>query len=307
MSRFTVSVGEEGQRLDRLLAGRPDVASRSAAQRLISEGHVAVNNDPCAKRDVVRAGDVVSYHIPPPREVQLLPQPMELVVRHEDPDLIVISKPAGVVVHPSHGHDAGTIVNALLHICKDLSGVGGERRPGIVHRLDKDTSGLMLAAKNDEAHLALSRQLKRREIKRTYIALVWGTPKHEEGIIDAPIGRSARDRKRMAVVERGRHARTRFRVVERLGPFSLLELSLETGRTHQIRVHLAHIGHAIVGDRQYGPPKKAGELGLGRQFLHAARLELAHPRTGDRLTIEDPLPPDLEAALAAARKRSPAG
>ncbi len=302
MAEFKVSDEQAGERLDKVLAARADVASRSAAQRLVAEGHVAVNGNPCTKRDVVREGDVIAYHVPPPREVKLVPEPMELVVRYEDGDVIVISKPAGVVVHPSHGHETGTIVNALLHACPDLSGIGGERRPGIVHRLDKDTSGLMLAAKNDKAHVALARELKQRKIKRTYVALVSGGMPHEEGVIDAPIGRSRTDRKKMAVVPEGRPARTHFRVLERAGTWSLLELTLETGRTHQIRVHLAHLGHPVAGDRQYGGRKQDG-LGLSRQFLHAAKLQFAQPSTGELILVEDELPEDLRSALRAARRQ----
>lgn len=299
--QFTVAAQEAGQRLDHVLAGRPEVVSRTAAQRLIAEGQVSVNDGVPTKHTRVHPGDVVAYHLPPPRETATLPEPIEIEIRYDDSDVAVVSKRAGLVVHPAHGHDSGTLVNALLHHLTDLSGVGGERRPGIVHRLDKDTSGLMLVAKNDAAHVALARELKRREIKRTYIALLEGRLPMDEGVVDAPIGRSHRDRKKMAVVPDGRVARTRFKVLEQMPHHTLVELSLETGRTHQIRVHMAHVGHPVVGDHQYGSRKKAGDLGLDRQFLHATRLSFAQPSTGETIEVVDELPDDLAGALARAR------
>lgn len=301
MPRFTVSADEAGQRLDHLLAGRPDIVSRSAAQRLIAEEQVVVNDKAPTKHEILHAGDIVAYHLPPPRETAVLAEPIEIAVEFEDDDLAVISKPAGLVVHPAHGHHTGTLVNALLHHIRDLSGVGGEKRPGIVHRLDKDTSGLMLVAKNDEAHIGLSRQLKARKIKRTYIALVEGKLELDKGVVDAPIGRNSRDRKKMAVVFEGRPARTHFTVLERLRRHTLVELSLETGRTHQIRVHMAHIGHPVAGDAQYGHAKKTTDLGLERQFLHAAMLEFDHPRTGEKIEVAESLPEELRVALKKAR------
>lgn len=298
MPRFTIATEQAGQRIDHVLAERSDVVSRSAAQRLIAEGQVSLNDKAPSKHQTVRGGDVVAYHLPAPRESNVQPEPIDIAVRYEDADIAVISKPAGLVVHPAHGHDHGTLVNALLYHMRDLSGVGGERRPGIVHRLDKDTSGLMLVAKNDAAHVRLARQLGRRRIKRTYVALVHGQMPLDEGTIDAPIGRSLRDRRKMAVVAGGRQARTHFRVRERLDNYALVDLSLETGRTHQIRVHMAHVGHPVVGDIQYGPAKKAHDLGLDRQFLHAVRLEFVHPRTGEATAVADPLPHELAEALA---------
>lgn len=302
MPRFTVASEDAGQRLDHVLAARPDVVSRSAAQRLIAGGHVALNEKLPTKHSVVHAGDIVAYHLPPARETETLAEEIDLVIRYEDPDLVVVSKPAGLVVHPSHGHDSGTLVNALLHHISDLSGVGGEKRPGIVHRLDRDTSGLMLAAKNDEAHISLARQLKRRHVKRTYVALVRGNLPMDDGVVDAPIGRSPRDRKKMAVVVGGRPARTHFKVLERLPGYTLVELTLETGRTHQIRVHMAHVGHPVAGDVQYGPRATSNELGLSRQFLHATRLSFDQPRTSERIEVADELPGDLAAALDRARR-----
>ncbi len=301
MPRFTIAAREAGERLDHVLADRPDVVSRTAAQRLIAEGQVFVNATAPTKHSRVHPGDVVAYHLPPLRETETLAEPIEIAIRYEDDDVAVVSKPAGLVVHPAHGHDTGTLVNALLHHLTDLSGVGGERRPGIVHRLDKDTSGLMLVAKNDAAHVALSRELRGRRIKRTYVALVEGQLPMDEGVVDAPIGRSRRDRKKMAVVPEGRAARTRFRILEQLPRHTLVELSLETGRTHQIRVHMAHVGHPVVGDRQYGSSKRAGELGLERQFLHATRLSFRQPSSGEPIEVIDGLPDDLAEALAEAR------
>lgn len=301
VASFTVGADQGGRRVDHVLAGRAGIVSRTAAQRLIAGGHVTINEKVCSKHDVVHAGDLVTYEVPPPRETGVCPEPIDLDIRYEDADLIVVSKPAGLVVHPSHGHDSGTLVNALLHHCPDLSGIGGEKRPGIVHRLDRDTSGLMLVAKNDTAHVELARQLKRHEIERTYVALARGNVPMDEGIVDAPVGRSPRDRKKMAVTVNGRVARTRFRVIERLKGYTLLELSLETGRTHQIRVHLAHIGHPVAGDLQYGPSRQTKDLGLERQFLHAIRLDFKHPRTHEAMSISDELPESLSTALEAAR------
>lgn len=302
MTTFTVAKDDAGSRIDRILAARPDVISRSAAQRLIAEDRVRVNEAACSKHYVAREGDVVAYEIPPPRDSRALPEAIDVDVVHEDDDLIVVSKPAGLVVHPAHGHHAGTLVNALLHRCHDLSGIGGEQRPGIVHRLDKDTSGLLIVAKNDAAHVELSRQLKHKLIKRIYVALVQGSVPMDEGVIDAPIGRSARDRKKMAVVAGARAARTHFRVLERMTGHTLIELSLETGRTHQIRVHLAHIGHPVVGDSQYGSANSGRKLGLGRQFLHATSLTFHRPSTGEVVTVSDRMPQDLDAALERARR-----
>jgi 23S rRNA pseudouridine1911/1915/1917 synthase len=219
-----------------------------------------------------------------------------LRIVHEDADLIVIDKPAGLPVHPSPGHSSHTLVNAVLAQCADLSGIGGVGRPGIVHRLDKDTSGLIIVAKNDAAHLSLARQLKERQVEKTYVALVHGRLSPKEGVIDAPIARHPKHRKKMAVVAGGREARTRYRALREIDGFSLVEARPETGRTHQIRVHLASIGHPIAGDALYG---RVGAPPLGRQFLHAARLAFRHPSSGERIELEAPLAEDLERTLHA--------
>ena len=232
--------------------------------------------------------------VPPPRPVSVEPEPIPLKLVYSDAHLLVVDKPAGLTVHPAPGHPSGTLVNALLALCPDLKGVGGELRPGIVHRLDKDTSGLMVVAKTSEAHLALSRQIKERRVRKGYLALVTGKLQPAEGIIDAPVGRDTRNRKRMAIVGSGREARTRYRVLRSSESYSLVEAFPETGRTHQIRVHLASLGHPLVGDHVYG---KRSAL-VGRQFLHAHILGFRHPATGGWKEFTSPLPADLEEALS---------
>jgi 23S rRNA pseudouridine1911/1915/1917 synthase len=273
------------------------------------------------KRDRPAPGDRVQVVIPPPEPSHLAPEAIPLTIVHQDDDLLVIDKPAGLVVHPAPGNPSGTLVNALLHAVGDLSGIGGVLRPGIVHRLDKDTSGLMVVAKHDEAHRTLSAELKARRIKRAYLTAAWGhLPKDEIGV-DAPIGRHPTERKRMAVVPDGRAARTRFFRVERWRAADLVRAELETGRTHQIRVHLLHLGHPVVGDRTYAPerhkgfggPERGWAAGLARrtprQFLHATELRFTHPRTGEAMRFDSPLPPDLAAAAEWARgaEDAPAG
>ncbi len=243
----------------------------------------------------LEGGERVRVTVPPPEPARPEPEPIPLRIVYEDDDLLVVDKPAGLAVHPSPGHSSHTLVNAVLAHCPNLSGVGGQRRPGIVHRLDKDTSGLIIVAKNDAAHLSLSRQLKERRVEKTYVALVEGRLA-PEGTIDAPIARDPRHRKRMAVVEGGREARTRYRLLRPVDGCSLAEVRPETGRTHQIRVHFASIGHPLVGDTVYGRRKE--DSPVRRQFLHAQRLAFHHPRTGERLELEAPLPEDLLHALA---------
>jgi 23S rRNA pseudouridine1911/1915/1917 synthase len=302
----------EGERLDSWLAARLDI-SRSRAAQLIEEGRVTLNGAVPKKRDRPAPGDRVQVVIPPPEPSHLAPEAIPLTIVYQDDDLLVIDKPPGLVVHPAPGNPSGTLVNALLHAVGDLSGIGGVLRPGIVHRLDKDTSGLMVVAKHDEAHRTLSAELKARRIKRAYLAAAWGhLPKDDIGV-DAPIGRHPTERRRMAVVADGRPARTRFFRVERWRAADLVRAELETGRTHQIRVHLLHIGHPVVGDRTYAPerhrgfggPERAWAAGLAkrvpRQFLHATELRFTHPRTGDEMCFESPLPPDLAAAAEWAR------
>ncbi|MFQ5537404.1 MAG: RluA family pseudouridine synthase [Gemmatimonadota bacterium] len=295
-------------RLDTYLARTLDL-SRTRVQKLIAQGQVRVNGRVARKSEGVEPGQSVEVVVPPPEEVDILPEELELDVVYEDEDLLVVNKAAGMVVHPAPGHRRGTLVNALLHHVQDLSGVGGRLRPGIVHRLDRDTSGLLLVAKNDAAHHALADALRRREIRRGYVAAVWGHLPEEVMTFDAPIARDPRDRQRMAVVEGGRRAVTHVRVREHWLRADLLEIALETGRTHQIRVHLAHCGHPVLGDAVYGAhwergmggPDRAWAMELARrvprQFLHAEKLAFAHPRTGEEMVFTVPLPADLSAVV----------
>ena len=287
-----------GERLDVFVARRLPELTRSRVWRLIDEGLVAVEGRPPAKAGIaLDAGQRVRVTLPPPEPAVPEPEPIPLRIVYEDDDLLVVDKPAGLAVHPSRGHASHTLVNAVLAHCPELSGIGGVGRPGIVHRLDKDTSGLIIVAKNDAAHLSLARQLKERRVEKTYIALVEGRLKQLEGVIDAPIGRHPARRKKMAVVEGGREARTRYRVLREIDGRTLVEVRPETGRTHQIRVHFAAIGHPVVGDPVYGRGR-ALVPSLRRQFLHAQRLAFRHPRTGERLELEAPLAEDLAQALA---------
>ena len=292
---LTVETGEGG-RLDRLVAARLADLSRTTVQRLIEDGCVTLNGAICKASDKIGQGDVIVVRIPPPAPAELIAEDIPLRIVYEDEDLVVIDKPAGLVVHPAAGHDRGTLVNALLGRVSDLKGIGGEVRPGIVHRLDKDTSGLIVVAKNDRALQFLQAQFKSRTIKKMYLALVEGIVSPREGIIDAPIGRSTHDRKKMAVTHTGRSALTRYRVrrVYRQPDVSLVEAYPETGRTHQIRVHFAWLKHPLVGDRTYGrrKPIVPGE----RHFLHAASLTFTLP-SGETRTFTAPLPDDLQRVL----------
>jgi len=315
--RFQVPATSHGERLDRFLATAQTDLSRSRLQTLILAGHVSVNGRPARASQRLRDGDWVALEAPPAAEGPALEaEPLPIPVVFEDEHLLVIDKPAGLVVHPGAGVPRGTLANALLHHAPSIRGVGGADRPGIVHRLDKDTSGLLVVAKTARVHRALVEMMRRRAVRRIYRALVWGDPGAESGVIDAPVGRDPRQRKRMAVVTRGgRAALTRWRVSERFGPVTLLELRLESGRTHQIRVHLAHLRLPVVGDPTYGGrPKKqlsadqrqrslAADLleCLPRQALHAAELAFTHPVTGEERTFTSPDPPDLTAALARLR------
>jgi 23S rRNA pseudouridine1911/1915/1917 synthase len=303
-----------GRRLDAWLAASVPELSRARIQALIGEDRVMVSGRPARPSARLRAGQEVVLDVPEPVPADPEPEDIPLAVVYEDEDLLVIDKPAGLVVHPGPGTPRGTLVNALLGHVRDLSGVGGVLRPGIVHRLDKGTSGLLLVAKNDEAHRQLARQFADRSVEKEYLALVLGGPRGQQGAIDAPIGRDPRDRKRMSVrAARGREARSTFTVVERFDGAALLRVRIHTGRTHQIRVHLGSLGHPVAGDSTYGgtrtPPSRgaaarAALLSLARPALHAARLGFRHPRTGERLLFESPLPPDLESALAALRAAS---
>ena len=290
-----VSGGEA--RLDHYLARLDLGLTRSRLRQLINDGDVLVNGAAVKPAHRVRQGDRVHVSVPPPRPSVAVAQEMPLNLVYQDSELVVVDKPAGLVAHPGPGNPDRTLVNGLLALCPDIQGIGGEIRPGIVHRLDKDTSGLMIAAKTDRAHHDLSRQIKDRLVEKNYLALVEGIPASDAGVIDAPIGRDPRRRTRMAVTAGGRESRTGYRLLERAGRYSFLELELLTGRTHQARVHLAWLGHPLLGDAVYG---RRSPL-LGRHFLHAHRLAFAHPDTGEPLEFRSSLPPDLLAALEAAR------
>lgn len=282
-----------GQRLDVYIAERERI-SRSAAQKLIESGAVTVNGEEKAKNYRLREGDIVECELPEPVPADAQPEDIPLDIVWEDDSLLVVNKPKGMVVHPAPGHPSGTLVNALLYHCgKSLSGIGGVLRPGIVHRIDRDTSGLLCVAKTDEAHESLARQLASRTLQRRYRAVVIGNIKNESGTVSAPVGRHPVDRKKMAVVPGGRAAVTHYKVVERYRGYTQLALQLETGRTHQIRVHMAHIGHPVLGDPAYGRKTKwerAHEELLCGQCLHAKSLELIHPKTGEQMHFDSPLP-----------------
>ncbi len=292
-----------GQRLDVAVARLEPALSRAQVQRLIEQGEISVPGAVAKPAHKLRLGERICGRVPEPVPTELAAQAIELDIVYEDADLVVIDKPAGMVVHPAAGHASGTLVNALLHHCRDLSGVGGELRPGIVHRLDKDTSGVLVAAKHDRAHRALAAQWKQHSIDREYLAFVRGAPRTESGTVDAPIGRHPTDRKRMSTRARiGRRAVTHWRVEQRLREATLLRVRLETGRTHQIRVHMASISLPLLGDPVYGGSRaRPAELPIARQALHATLLGFAHPTTGERLRFESPLPRDLLALLEALR------
>jgi 23S rRNA pseudouridine1911/1915/1917 synthase len=302
---FTISAAEEGSRLDRVLAATIPQQSRSFLAGLIEKGHVSIDGKATTKPSLrVMAGQVVTVEIPPLLPSDVVAQDLPLEILYEDASLVVINKPPGIVVHPSAGHASETLVNALVFHVRDLSGIGGELRPGIVHRLDKDTSGVMVIAKNDATHRALSTVWGTDAVRKEYLAIVYGTPKSTKGTIDAPIGRDPRDRKRMAVVAGGRAAITDYEIVEQLRYTCLLRCRLRTGRTHQIRVHLKHLGHSIIGDPMYSGPQWKGIpekklqkpiASFTRQALHAAKLTIPQG------TFEAPLPPDMQGLLEALR------
>ena len=287
---LSIIAEESGERIDALLARTIEDLSRSAAQRLIEQGAVLIEGRAVQKNTRCQAGDRITVTMPTTEEIDLVPQDLPLDVMYEDDDLIVVNKARGMVVHPAPGHPDGTLVNALLWHCGDsLSGIGGEKRPGIVHRIDKDTSGLLIVAKNDFAHQALSAQLADRSLSRVYEAVVRGRLREESGIIDRPIGRHPIDRKRMAIVERtGRPAVTHWEVLTRYNGYTQIRCRLETGRTHQIRVHMASIGHPLLGDGVYGAPSP--DKGLEGQCLHARELKFVHPRTGEHVHLVTELP-----------------
>ena len=284
-----ITAEESGERIDALLAHMLPQLSRSAAQRLLEEGRVLLRGAPVRKNYRCAAGDCFLLSLPEAEEVPLLPQDIPLDVVYEDGDVIVVNKPRGLVVHPAPGHPDGTLVNALLFHCGDsLSGIGGEKRPGIVHRIDKDTSGLLIVAKNDFAHQALSGQLADRSLSRIYEAVVRGNLREDAGTVSKPIGRHPTDRKRMAVLPGGRPAMTHWEVLARYRGYTHIRCRLETGRTHQIRVHMASLGHPLLGDETYGAP--APDKGLSGQCLHARELKFIHPRTAEPVRLETELP-----------------
>lgn len=304
-----VSSEQAGMRLDALVAAAVPAVSRSRAKRLIDEGLVLVNGAVKKASHLIVEGEKIAVEIPPPREASAAPQPIPLDVLFEDADIIVVNKHAGMVVHPAAGHPDGTLVNALLFHCGDLSGIGGELKAGIVHRLDAGTSGAIIAAKNDEAHRALAAQFKVRSVQKIYLALVFGAMRAEAGRFDQPIGRSRGDRKRMSAhTRKGRDSLTEWRVAERFGKaLSWIEIRLRTGRMHQIRVHFAEAGHPLVGDPLYGGQRKAGRLPPGglrdiaqvfpRPALHAWKLAIDHPRTNERMEFVAPMPHDIQVLL----------
>jgi 23S rRNA pseudouridine1911/1915/1917 synthase len=280
---------EEIGRLDKVVSNLEQNMSRETIQRMIKTGKILVNNKQEKASFKTTVGDLITLEEEIPEEIELKPQEMPLDIIYEDDDMLVINKEKGIVVHPGNGNPDGTLANAVMAKCKgSLSGIGGKIRPGIVHRIDKDTSGLIIVAKNDTAHINLSKQIQDRKVKKTYIALVRGVIKENEATINMPIGRSSKDRKKMAVTKDGKEAITHFKVLKRYNGFTLLEVKIETGRTHQIRVHLSEIGYPIVGDEVYSNGKNP--FGVKGQMLHAEKLELKHPRTGKDLTFEAPVP-----------------
>jgi 23S rRNA pseudouridine1911/1915/1917 synthase len=312
--RLVVDEAGAGARLDAWLARAVPTLSRARIQSLIEEGHIDLEGGRARASSRLRPGQAITVTVPAPRAADPQPEPIALEVVHEDDDLIVVDKPAGLVVHPGAGSPGGTLVNALLHHAKSLSGVGGVLRPGIVHRLDKGTSGLLVVAKNDAAHRSLITQFSGRTVEKEYLALVLGVPRAKEGTVDAAIGRDPHDRKRMSIrASRGREARSTWRVVETFDGAALLRVRIHTGRTHQIRVHLSSLGHPVAGDATYGGTRtpssrsaaaRSALAGLGRPALHAARLSFVHPGSGGPMAFESPLPRDLATLLDQLRAAS---
>ena len=291
MNKIVLSVPEEadGVRLDRFLADSVDYLTRSALQKLIIAEDVSIGGKPVAKSRIIKSGEEISLLIPEAVELDIKAENIPLDIYYEDDDLLVVYKPKGMVVHPAPGNHTGTLVNALLWHCQDsLSGINGVLRPGIVHRIDKDTSGLLLVAKNDFAHIRLAEQIKEHTVNRIYQAIVYGTNLPNEGDVDAPIGRSLKDRKKMAIIDSGRSAQTHFTVIRRYRGFTHIQCKLKTGRTHQIRVHMASLGHPVAGDPVYGPKNVIAEL--RGQCLHAGTIGFVHPRTGEYMEFTSPLP-----------------
>lgn len=301
MKRIVVIAENSGERLDSYIASNMNGLSRTAVKRLIEEGNIKINGKEQKVSYKVQENDEIIIDEPEVKDIDLKAQDIPVEVVYEDKDIIVVNKPKGLVVHPANGNWDGTLVNAIMAICKDsLSGIGGEIRPGIVHRLDKDTSGLLIIAKNDEAHLNMSNQIKDRKVRKIYYALVRGVVSENEATINMPIGRSTKDRKKMAVNKNGKEAITHFKVLERFNKYTLLEVKIDTGRTHQIRVHLSEIGHPVVGDEVYSNGKN--EFGVKGQLLHAKSLTFKHPITGKEMHLETELPDEFSNVLKELRK-----
>ncbi|MGB2992108.1 MAG: RluA family pseudouridine synthase [Paenisporosarcina sp.] len=284
---YKILEAQKGERIDKALASLESDWSRSQIQIWLKDGAVLVNGETVKTNYKVKPDDVVTVSVPEAEPLDIEAENLNLEIVYEDEDVLVVNKPRGMVVHPAPGHTSGTLVNGLMYQVKDLSGINGIMRPGIVHRIDKDTSGLLMVAKNDKAHVSLVDQLVKKTVTRKYIALVHGHIPHDKGTVDAPIGRDPRDRQSMTVVDSGKHAITHFRVLERFGNFTLVECRLETGRTHQIRVHMKYIGYPLAGDPKYGPKKT---IDFDGQALHAAVIGFIHPRTEEYMEFESPLP-----------------
>jgi len=296
MKQYIVKTDEAGKRIDAYISNVETEISRTAVQRLIEEGNILVNGNKTKASYKVQEKDLIEIQEVKPKEIELKAQDIPVEIIYEDNDIIVVNKPKGLVVHPAVGNLDGTLVNAIMAICKEsLSGIGGEIRPGIVHRLDKDTSGVLIIAKNDAAHISLSEQIKNHEVEKTYIALVRGIVKENEATINMPIGRSPKDRKKMAVDKKGKNAITHFKVVKRFEKYTLLEIKIETGRTHQIRVHLSHIGYPVVGDYTYSNGKN--DFNVEGQMLHAKKIKFKHPKSEKTMELEANLPEYFQAIL----------
>jgi 23S rRNA pseudouridine1911/1915/1917 synthase len=295
LKHVTAGIEDEGMRVDVFLSERIEGVTRSHVKKLVDEGNVKLHGKTIKGSYKLKTGDDIEVIIPEPRHNEVVPENIDIDIMYEDDYLAVVNKPKGMVVHPAFGHYTGTLVNALLAKCKSLSGINGVIRPGIVHRIDKDTSGVLVVAKNDFAHVKLSKQIKDHTVKRVYVALCEGVIKDDEGTIDLPIGRHPQDRKKMAVVENGRNAVTHYKVIERFKENTLIEARLETGRTHQIRVHMAHMGHPLVGDPVYGFKKQ--KYKINGQALHAMTLGFIHPETGEYMEFSAPLPEYFEDLL----------
>ncbi|MEC1179425.1 RluA family pseudouridine synthase [Metasolibacillus meyeri] len=296
---YTIEAQQAGERIDKALASLQEEWSRTQINNWVTDGVVKVNGAEVKAKYKVREGDIIEVDVPEPESLEVIAEDLALNIVYEDADVVVVNKPKGMVVHPAPGHMTGTLVNGLMHHCKDLSGINGILRPGIVHRIDKDTSGLLMVAKNDVAHESLVNQLVEKSVTRKYTALVHGHIAHDKGTIDAPIGRDTKDRQKQAIVDNGKNAVTHFQVIERFGDYTLVECRLETGRTHQIRVHMQYIGFPLVGDPKYGPKKT---IDFDGQVLHAGILGFIHPATGEYLEFSAPLPEDFQQLLTELRQ-----